>query len=537
MTTRYRNEIGSNRERESLLASSSSSSKRSRSRNDGLNKAEDLEEKDGITAKVFCNTMFMITVGGCALVAMGSFLKSSFDSVREDSRSSFDFDWQAPSSISYEDVLEARDLTQPEQMRMPMHVFEWGGSKENGQSWTITPSGAQSLDDRSTGADMFIKAVMKAEFSDVDKPIHFGWATQDYPRNACVDSASGCGQSKAPIFSFGTVPKDSSKISGLIQAPTLPFTPCIAHAFAPEQYGQCEWFSSPGQCKEDKMFTESTASFDSLIPKMFWRGSDWPFLEMYPSVGTTSGTKFLDNHNLCGAIAGDIVNAILNSGSNSGKAFNDRLPPRLRAVVHAAVNQDDYDIKFTDSNPNAPPTLCIENTLPTFSKETKTACDYAQYKYLLDLGGGGGTSWKTTFWALGMPGVLFHHKTPMKDSFYGKIEAWKHYIPVSTDLSDLDKQLNWAKSNPGECEKISKRASAFVKYMMSAEGLKEHARETFIEPMSKFIQAYNDPVDGTEDTRELTIHSSNGALVAWVYNPDSVPYLAKREMFFDDETF
>lgn len=70
MTTRYRNEIGSNQERESLLASSSSSSKRSRSRNDGLNKGEDLEEKDGITAKVFCNTMFMITVGGCALVAM-----------------------------------------------------------------------------------------------------------------------------------------------------------------------------------------------------------------------------------------------------------------------------------------------------------------------------------------------------------------------------------------------------------------------------------------------------------------------------------
>ena len=112
----------------------------------------------------------------------------------------------------------------------------------------------------------------------------------------------------------------------------------------------------------------------------------------------------------------------------------------------------------------------------------------------------------------------------MKDSFYGKIEAWKHYIPVSTDLSDLDKQLNWAKSNPGECEKISKRASAFVKYMMSAEGLKEHARETFVEPMSKFIQAYNDPVDGTEDTRELTIHSSNGALVAWVYNPDFALY-------------
>ena len=61
---------------------------------------------------------------------------------------------------------------------MPMHVFEWGNSNyQNGQSWTITPSGSKNnMDDRSTGADMFLKAVMKAEFSDVHKPIHFGWA-------------------------------------------------------------------------------------------------------------------------------------------------------------------------------------------------------------------------------------------------------------------------------------------------------------------------------------------------------------------------
>ncbi len=537
MTTRY-SEVGSGRERESLLTSSSSSSSslsKRRSRN-ALDKED--RGKDGITARAFCNNVFMITIGGCALVAVGAFIKNSFDSVKRDRPSMFHFDWQAQSSISYKDVLEARDLTQPEQKRMPMHVFEWKGQSENGQSWTITPSGAErSDDDRSTGADMFLKAVMKAEFSDVDKPIHFGWATQDYPRNECVDSVTGCGQSKAPIFSFGTVPYDSSKISGLIQAPTLPFTPCIAHAYAPDEHDQCDWFSSPGQCVENKMFTESTVSFDSLIPKLFWRGSDWPFLESYLSVGTTSGTKFLEDHNLCGASAGDIEKAILDSGSNSGKAIGDRIPPRLRAVVHGAVNQDDYDIKFTDSNPNAPVSLCIENTLPTFSTETKTACDYAQYKYLLDIGGGGGTSWKTTFWAMGMPGVLFHHETPMKDSFYGKIEAWKHYIPVNEDLSDLGKQMNWAKANPGECEEISKRASEFVKYMMSAEGLKEHARETFVGPMSKFIQAYNDPTDGSKDTRDLTLDNSNGELAAWIYNPKAVPYLAQGAMFFEDETF
>ena len=70
-------------------------------------------------------------------------------------------------------------------------------------------------------------------------------------------------------------------------------------------------------------------------------------------------------------------------------------------------------------------------------------------------------------------------------------------------------------------------------------GLKEHARETFVEPMKNFIQAYNDEADGTMDTREFTIHSSNGKLVAWIYNPQSEPYLAKSETttYIDDDTF
>ena len=57
--------------------------------------------------------------------------------------------------------------------------------------------------------------------------------------------------------------------------------------------------------------------------------------------------------------------------------------------------------------------------------------------------------------------------------------------------------------------------------------------------MKNFIQAYNDEADGTMDTREFTIHSSNGELVAWIYNPQSEPYLAKRETttYIDDDTF
>ena len=41
--------------------------------------------------------------------------------------------------------------------------------------------------------------------------------------------------------------------------------------------------------------------------------------------------------------------------------------------------------------------------------------DHAKYRYHIDLGGGGGTTWTGTIEKLGLPGLLFHHETPTKD--------------------------------------------------------------------------------------------------------------------------
>ena len=163
------------------------------------------------------------------------------------------------------------------------------------------------------------------------------------------------------------------------------------------------------------------------------------------------------------------------------------------------------------------------------SNNTKTACDVANYKWLLDIGGGGGTSWKSTFWFLGMPGVLFHHETQMKDSFYDMIKPWIHYIPLNNDLSDLDERLNWAKANPAECAAISKRANEFVSWMMTPIGLKEHAYFTFVKPLKKFIKQYCTSEDNSMDVREMTLRYSNGDLVAWEYDPQELPYLGVRD--------
>ena len=70
----------------------------------------------------------------------------------------------------------------------------------------------------------------------------------------------------------------------------------------------------------------------------------------------------------------------------------------------------------------------------------------ATYKYQIDIGGGGGTTWSGTLEKLAMPGVLFHHVTPTKDYFHDLLVPYVHYIPVKDDLSDLREKYEWPRA-------------------------------------------------------------------------------------------
>lgn len=450
--------------------------------------------------------------------------------------------YSMPSSISFKDILDSRTMLLPEQPRMPMHILSWTSHYEF-TMWTLkNVTEDLNVDDRSSGAVDFLYAVASTEFADrfdssnaANLPFHLGWATQDYPQNPCAGSSSGCGYIPSPIFTFGTVPKDPTKTAGLLQAPTLPLTPCIAHAYKPDKYSQCEWFSSPSKCSEDKMYIESYGSnaeridkFNTLTPKLVWRGSDWRYLSEYESVGTGSGKEFLHNSNLCHASKADIIKAVLDSPPVD--TVEKRVPPRLYAAVLGSLNPESFDIKFTNRNEHAPNSSCIDDKFNLFTDDEMDACEYSKYKYLADFGGGGGTSWKSTLWFLGMPGVLFHHETPMRDSFYDDIQPWVHYIPLNEDLSNLEERVNWAKENPDECASISKRATQFAQKMMTSDGLIEHTKKTFVEPFRRYIDAYEiPPRDEQVSTADLCTKYSNGALETVKYAPTEPAYLGNAE--------
>jgi len=442
--------------------------------------------------------------------------------------------------MSFSDIIETRNMLLPEQKRMPTHLTTWS-EEEGWRSWTIAQNGyPENIDDRSTGALMFLDAIMPREFGDRftkgKDPFHFAWVTQDYPQDKCVGELNGCPTLPSKMFSFGTVPKDKWKVSGLEQAPTLPFAPCIAHAYDPKKFEQCDWFSAEREdpdlpmCANGKRLDivehgENGESFDeifdNLINKVVWRGSDWHYLEQYADIGTVDANRFTQHAGLCepGVDVDKIKREIFRQGIPSdlqGEAWN--CPPRLRAVLLSALEPDKFDCKFSANNVRSPQSNCLENKLPMFDREKLyDNCDFEKFKFLLDIGGGGGTSWLSTFKFLAMPGVLFHHETAMRDSFYDDVKPWVHYVPIMEDMSDLKKQYIWAMNNPDEIKAISKRATQYVKDAIKPSGLKQHAQH-FVSVMQKYINSYSvDPEDKDLTTPEFVAKYGEGEISVTPY--------------------
>jgi len=116
--------------------------------------------------------------------------------------------------------------------------------------------------------------------------------------------------------------------------------------------------------------------------------------------------------------------------------------------------------------------------------------ELAKFKYHIDLGGGGGTTWSGTIEKLAMPGLLFHHNTPTKDYIHDHVKPWRHYIPVKSNLADLKQKFDWAEAHPQEAKRIADAGTEFMKKLGTVEGFGEIFESDFVEPIRRVIEAY-----------------------------------------------
>jgi hypothetical protein len=359
-------------------------------------------------------------------------------------------------------------------------------------------------------------------------------STGDVPRIhiQCL-AGNHCGSEEfAPILQFGSVYDASIMPSAIaMPMPVKPHLPCFESwqqsVFRDKSAGRVCGYLLPEQIdkglhnpntvgvQHGLIFAENT-SWDTLIPQIIWRGTDFTFLhtmfqfmrvpdfeaDVKPKLASLQGEA---------VISKAAIEAVWQLGDQV-------LLPRWRGVLltsqaeldarELAVEQPNskvlpwVNIKFASSAINSKKVPASEN--PNLIKlqsvgisaigEYISVQEQARYKYHIDLGGGGGTTWTGTIEKLAMPGVLFHHVTPTSDYFYNRLIPWIHFIPVREDLSDLRERFEWAESNPDEAQKIARAGTEFAKWIGTVEGFKTMYQEYLVDPLKTSVDAYI-PID------------------------------------------
>ena len=182
---------------------------------------------------------------------------------------------------------------------------------------------------------------------------------------------------------------------------------------------------------------------------------------------------------------------------NTMKELYDGLIPRWQGVVLTADAELEAEkkmklpwvnIKFSSGNTEKLAGF-VKYGIPA-QGESIWGSDLASYRYHIDLGGGGGTTWTGTIYKASLPGLLFHHVTPTKDFIHDYLIPWVHYVPIAGDLHDLKEKYDWAEENPQVAKSISENASKLVSHLVSPEGMDEMYNQFIIKPMRRIIDAY-----------------------------------------------
>lgn len=97
--------------------------------------------------------------------------------------------------------------------------------------------------------------------------------------------------------------------------------------------------------------------------------------------------------------------------------------------------------------------------------------------------------------------------TETKDYFHDMLKEWDHYIPVQTNLNDLEANFQWAEMNAHEAQKISKRATEFMLWMGSPDGFESIYNDFLIDPLRHCIESY-EPLDIGKSVMDFIKESS-----------------------------
>lgn len=349
------------------------------------------------------------------------------------------------------------------------------------------------------------------------KPFTVNFITDDCPHTRCKSPVTRrfCHvDAWEPIFAFGSSPKDRTIFPSMHSATLLALHTCFdpeqtignkSFVVTKEMEPTCRFLRYPtsvdsmpdcdansrghgssSNCRYYGLFNAAIMpnkdeyEWDNLISRAIWRGSDYPFLSDGLSVwpgGAQSG------EGMARALARSVGRPAELRERMESLLKSRHLGPRQRAVLMSKLHPEILDAKFFNWGTRSGRRDGLD-----LVDSTHIELDaFARYKYQLDLGGGGGTTWSGTLPKLSMPGVLLHHETMMKDSYFDLLTPYEHYLPLKTDLSNLEELMRWVESNPTKAQTISRNAAEWVREFRKPANLLRHNYETVVKPLAKVL--------------------------------------------------
>ncbi len=372
-------------------------------------------------------------------------------------------------------------------------------------------------------------AISSGDYPEVDLGIGKGFSRLRRNRNCFIgnkrDHAACVPSDLAPVLQFGSAFKSPEIYPSMIAMP-MPQNNHLAcfETFAAHPGAICPMLLPRVRGNPRGLVFEETVGlgWNGLIPSVVWRGTDFSYLHRFyprlrqPNFERDVGSK-LESSRIEYNAKEVAAQATRDAATRAMREVYDQLIPRWKSVVWTAEAEREAEEKQMelpeDSEEMIVPwanmkfagamhagkktsTLKIpyyqefeEHGIPA-SGEGMSLEALARYKYNIDTGGGGGTTWSGTLEKLGLPGVLFHHETPMKDYLHEKMVKWVHYVPIKDDLSDLKEKFDWAESHPELAKKISDNATRLAKGLGTHEGFSIMFNEFYETPLRAVVEAY-----------------------------------------------
>jgi len=296
----------------------------------------------------------------------------------------------------------------------------------------------------------------------------------------------------APVLMFGSAFRDPNVYKNMI---TMPM-PHILHLYCMEHYATygtvCSQMSNSENGADSR--AKHFRKWDKLKPTVIWRGTDFGFLHSLqgrPSMIHPRATDFIK-------LQPNKKNRRQAAVRKLRKQY-DSLLPRWQAIVlseEAVVEVNRFHLTKRPEPTVGNPTYSVWEEVGIATGDGMSLDELSLYRYHIDLGGGGGTTWTGTIEKLLMPGLLMHHLTPTSDYIHEWLKPWEHYVPVSSHLRDLKQKFRWAEAHPNQAKRISYRATQLARYFGSEEGYAELFERSIVEPARRVIDAYQ-PISAT----------------------------------------